>query len=179
MKPVTLSITGALVALIAGAILRYQDLISNQFLITAAVVVGFWLLACAFGIGMTEIHKRAFIPRPWTVEAAHAMAESHAFPAIMHTEQSAAEQAERKRKLLAQAQQARDRIWFAATLWGGAPYTALLVIYFWPHTLLSFLLTVIAGVGLGGALLPIVYRLLINDLWPWMRARFLRIKETP
>lgn len=159
MKP-ALSITGALVVLIAGAILRYQDLITNAFLIAAAVVIGFLLLSWAFGIGMTEIHKRAFIPRPWTAEAAEAMAQT--LPAVQRA------------KLLQQAQHSRDRIWFAATLWGGLPYTALLVIYFWPLSLLGWLLSIIAGLGLGGALLPIVYRVLVHELWPWVRDRFLR-----
>ena len=72
--------------------------------------------------------------------------------------------------------EAKDSIWIAATCFGGGPYAALLLARYWPPTAEGALLILLAGLGLGGGILPFVYRFLAGTLWPALRRMLVRVK---
>lgn len=66
MNARNLTIGGALSLLIGGAILRYQDLITDDFLILTALVLFFMVASYGVSWGATEAYKRLYHhPKRW------------------------------------------------------------------------------------------------------------------
>lgn len=66
MNARNLTIGGALSVLIGGAILRYQNLITDEFLILAALVLFFMCASYGVSWGATEAYKRLYHhPKRW------------------------------------------------------------------------------------------------------------------
>lgn len=185
-----LTIGGVIVTALGTLAARLTGLVTDEQLIAGfvavVVVIGFTLLAWLWGAALTELQKRMpahwqapfrwiRIDRPWTPRTAQLMFEErHGSPAPRDT----ASLRDRK-ALFRQAEKARDLIYFASCMNGGITLIISLWLHFQPATPLGRFLTIIYGLGIGGLLLPTIYRVAVHEAWPALRRRWRRAGNAP
>ena len=71
---------------------------------------------------------------------------------------------------------AGDSIWTVACTAGGVPFAVLLLARYWPPSFEGAVLIILAGLGLGGGVLPFVYDFIAHTLWPLLRRMLVAVK---